>query len=211
GASPTRISLDTSVFQDFDEPEPSALDVALLLERVSFRKVTVRHLRVLATSWRTSPPLVTLPSWVMGMASKSGHEHLESLCIVFEPPIPKKLMDVQLRTLKEVTCKMPNLAYVTLGSPDAEWRRYSEERSGLLSSRRVPDWTPRPNHRDPTVLTWRLNTLEPCDAVKARKGDLEGAGQLWDYMLARWDEALVPSIEELRTGLSEMDSKLVQG
>ncbi|KAG9083478.1 hypothetical protein FS749_006000 [Ceratobasidium sp. UAMH 11750] len=209
GASPTRISLDTSTFQDFDRAEPSTLDVALLLEQVSFRKVTVRHLRVLATHWRANPSLANLPSWVMWMTSKSGHEHIESLCIIFEPPILKKPMEVQLRTLAKVTRKMPNLAYATLGSTGAEWRRLSGERSELPS--RVPDWTPRPNHHDPAVLSWWLDTLEPRNATKAWERDLEGVRQLRGSMLTRWDETLVPSIQELRTGLLDMDFNLVQG
>ncbi|KAG8687682.1 hypothetical protein FRC08_011851 [Ceratobasidium sp. 394] len=207
-ASPPRASLSTlqcswalGVF------ETNAREVAVLLQDVSLQDITVKHLNVVAIDWQMgSTPassLVDLPSWVVGIASKTGHQHLESLRIIFEPPA-RKSMDVQLQTLKQIACQMPNLAHAVLGSPDVEWRRRSKEQSELPS--RVPDWTPRPNHRDPEILSWWLDMLEPCDAAKARKGNLEGACQLRDSMLAHWDKMLLPPIEALRTRLSDVDS-----
>ncbi|KAG8718963.1 hypothetical protein FRC08_003944 [Ceratobasidium sp. 394] len=56
GASPTRVSLDLSVFRGFDVSEPSTQTVAAVLEQLSLRDVTVRHLRVVATPWKATPP-----------------------------------------------------------------------------------------------------------------------------------------------------------
>ncbi|KAG8699437.1 hypothetical protein FRC08_005307 [Ceratobasidium sp. 394] len=92
---------------------------------------------------------------------------------------------------------MPRLAFATLGSPEAEWRKRTEEQSE--SSSEVSDWTPRPDHNNPEILGWWLDTLGLCDAAKAKEGDLEAVGRLRGSMLARWDEALVPSIKELQT------------
>ncbi|KAG8709828.1 hypothetical protein FRC08_017994 [Ceratobasidium sp. 394] len=210
GVSPTRVSVNITVSRILGGFK-CAHEVATTFRDVSLQGITVKHLRVVVVELVVSSvtPPVDLPAWVKAMTSKNGHEDLESLCIIFDTPCPRKPMDVQLQTLNQAVDRMPNLTYAILGSTDVEWRRHLEEQSESPS--RVPDWTPRPRHSDPDVLSWWLETLQPCDAVKARKGDLEGVGQLRDYMLARWDEALVPSIEELRTGLLEMTSSSVQG
>ncbi|KAG9075319.1 hypothetical protein FS749_013023 [Ceratobasidium sp. UAMH 11750] len=210
GVSPTRVSVNVTLPRVFGGVE-CAHQVATHLRDISLQGITVKHLRVIVAELvvsSASPP-VDLPAWVKAMTLQDGHEDLESLCIIFDTPCPRKPMDVQLQTLKQAVDRMPNLAYATLGSTDVEWRRHLEEQSESPS--RVPDWTPRPRHSDPDVLSWWLETLQPSDVVKARKGDLEGVGQLRDYMLARWDEALVPSIEEFRTGLLEMTLSSVQG
>ncbi|KAG8678293.1 hypothetical protein FRC08_017911 [Ceratobasidium sp. 394] len=108
GASPTRISLDTSAFQYFNPLHPSSQDVALQLEGLARRGVTVRHLRVVGIRWEQPRayrgPSLDLPSWVMGLARAYGHEHLESLCVTFEPPVEKQpTVSVQLQTLEQAT------------------------------------------------------------------------------------------------------------
>ncbi|KAG9086303.1 hypothetical protein FS749_003731 [Ceratobasidium sp. UAMH 11750] len=181
------------------------------LRDISLQGITVKHLKVVAIDlgiiMTPAPPPLNLPAWLNAITSENGHEHIESLCIIFDTPRPRKPMDVQLQTLNQAVDRMPNLAYAILGSTDVEWRRHSRDRSGLPS--RVPDWTPRPNHRDREILGWWLNMLEPYDAATARKGDPEGVRQLQNSMLARWDEALVPSIEELQMGLSSTASSSV--
>ncbi|KAG8682563.1 hypothetical protein FRC08_014888 [Ceratobasidium sp. 394] len=216
GASPSRVSLDVSVSLDPQESfRPTTHQVAALLEKVSLEGVTVRHLRIVANDWRKHVGLdmgwstPELPSWVVPIVSKRGHEHLESLCVIFEPPRARDTTAVQLQTLKQVTYHIPNLAYAILGPSNVEWRRCSEKQSE--SSSRVPDWTPCPNHSDPEILSWWLDRLEPYDAAKAKKGNLEGAGRLRNSMLARWDEALVPSIDVLRMRLSDLGPGSVQG
>ncbi|KAG9118510.1 hypothetical protein FRC07_006937 [Ceratobasidium sp. 392] len=207
GVSAARLSISTVVST---EPEPSfesSASSSLVLRKASEKGLVVKHLKVTVAGSRTLHAQSMPPEsdwgllWVLRIPEKGGCEHLESLHIAFDPPLPNKHINrEQLAIEKAVELGLPNLTYAVVGSPEIEWRKRIGAYTGSVSDH-LPDWTPRPNRGGHKVHYWWLRR-SGISLVQVSKDALRGViVRLRDIMLTRWDDGLVPSIEELQKSL----------
>ncbi|KAG9084867.1 hypothetical protein FRC07_013531 [Ceratobasidium sp. 392] len=206
--SPARLSISTVVFTEpelsFESSASSSLGT---LQKASEKGLVVKHLKVTVAGSRTLHAQSMPPEsdwgllWVIRIPEKGGCEHLESLHIAFDPPLPNKHINrEQLAIEKAVELGLPNLAYAVVGSPGVEWRKRIGTHTGSVSDH-LPDWTPRPNRGGHKVHYWWLRR-SGISLAKVPKDALRGViVQLRDIMLTRWGDGLIPSIEELQKSL----------
>ncbi|KAG9119674.1 hypothetical protein FRC07_005188 [Ceratobasidium sp. 392] len=208
GVSAARLSISTVVST---EPEPSfessASTARGILRKASEKGLVVKHLKITVVGPRVHATQNMPPEsnwglwWVLRIAERGGCEHIESLHIAFDPPLPSGCINKQhLAIEKAVEFGLSNLTYAVVGSPEVEWRRHVRIQTGSVSHR-LPYWTPRPNYGGYNIHYWWLRKSGIRMVTVLEDALLDVVIRLRDLMLTRWDDESIPSVEEIHKDL----------